>query len=405
MTPKITSNPAKNLITSLPKKYKPIVGYINLQEAEGGSLSKLRIGQELATNLGPKALFARGLVDLCDNAFREIIEVAIVYLAPKFLGEKFKSLYTTKNAQKGFKEAIAIPAAKLLKENNLDNKKLMPVKAAIAVSALLIPVAEYALSYAKNLFTLKTFKQADFNNIANLNKNKKEDTEKQKFVEKSAKSHIKKAGAIYAGFLGFSALLLAKGKNSKVLNSISEAILAPGSKFFKKNEKLKNIVNQYFGLDFASKNGKLAISNGQITASVLAGFFGYTGAAKDRGKQDYKEVLYRFPLVGLYAITGSDLIEKGFVPLMKKKGKCKELFEESDKIGRMPKLNELEDLAQKLSFKNKTTAKFEFERLFKQKSALMMTPFVFGITVMGLFVAGLSRYFTQYRYNKENGKK
>lgn len=404
MSPKISPNLSKNFINSLPKKYKPVVGYINLQEAEGGSLSTLRIGQELATNLGPKAVFARGLVDLCDNAFREIIEVVIVYLAPKFLGERFKSLYTPKNAQKSFKDAIATPAAKLLKENNPNNKKLMPVKAAIAVSALAIPLAEYALSYAKNLFTLKAFKQADFNNIANLNKNKMESAEKQKHVETSAKKHIKIAGALYAGFLGFAALLLSKGKNSKTLNSISEAILAPGTKFFKKNEKVKNVVNQYFGLDFSSKNGKLQISNGQITASVLAGFFGYTGAAKDRGKQDYKEVLYRFPLVGLYAITGSDLIEKGFVPLMKKKGKCKELFEESDKTGRMPKLNELEDLAQKLAFKNKTSAKFEFERLFKQKSTLMMTPFVFGITVMGLFVAGLSRYFTQYRYNKENGK-
>ncbi len=121
--------------------------------------------------------------------------------------------------------------------NHPDKKTLMPVKAAIAVSALSIPLAEYALSYVKNLFTLKMFKQADFNNIANLNKEKVEKNEHQEKVRSSAKNHIKLAGGLFAGCLAFAALLATKGKNSKTLNNISEAILAPGSKFFKNNEK------------------------------------------------------------------------------------------------------------------------------------------------------------------------
>ena len=45
-----------------------------------------------------------------------------------------------------------------------------------------VPAMEYSIGFAKNLFTLKVFKVSDFNNVANLNKNKekKENKEQQK---------------------------------------------------------------------------------------------------------------------------------------------------------------------------------------------------------------------------------
>lgn len=373
--------------------------FVHLQEAET-ELSTQRLGQELVTNLVPKAIFARSVVDLCDNAFREIFENIIVYLGPKFVGENiFRKIYSPK-VGKGLENTVATEAKDLMASNHPDKKTLMPVKAAIAVSALSIPLAEYALSFVKNLFTLKMFKQADFNNIANLNKEKVEKDEHQEKVRSSAKNHIKLAGGIFAGCLAFAALLVTKGKNSNTLNHISEAILAPGSKFFKHNEKAKNFFNKYFGLDFINKNGKLAISNGQITACVVAGGFGYFGAAKDRGKQDYKEVLYRFPLVGLYAISGAALLDKGFKSILRKKGGYEHLLGKDEKFN-IPKLKDLSELAENLALKNKTTAEAEFKKLFKQKSMIVLAPFLFSIGVMGFFVAGCSRYFTQYRYNKE----
>lgn len=410
----VASVTTKNLIETLSKKDRMVTKFINLQESEA-DLSTQRIGQELLTNTLPKSLFARSVVDLCDNAFREIFENIIVYLGPKFVGEKvFKKAYASK-LDKGLQATVYTEAKDILKDNKItksDKRELMPVKAAIAVSALSIPLAEYALSYVKNLFTLKMFKQADFNNIANLNKEKVEKDEHQKQVENSAKSHVKLTGGLIAACLAFSALLVTKGKDSKTLNHISEAVLAPGSKFFKNNEKYKNFFNKYFGLDFATKevhneagevvSRKLAISKGQIVASFIAGFFGYTGAAKDRGKQDYKEVLYRLPLVGLYAIVGNDLFIKGFNNYMKKSGKCKELFElQAKNNDKIPKLMELGNFAHELAAKNDTTAKSEFEKLLKQKKILIGAPVLFGFTVMGLFVAGCSRYFTQYRYNKD----
>lgn len=399
------------LIDSLPKRDKLVAKFIKLQESET-DVEMQRIGQELITNTLPKSLFARSVVDLCDNAFREIFENIIVYLGPKFVGEKvFRKAYSGKLG-KGLKNEVATTAKDLMKDEKADKKTLMPIKAAIAFSALSIPLAEYALSYVKNLFTLKMFNQADFNNIANLNKQKVEKDEHQQKVSDSAKKHIKLTGGVFAACIGFAALLATKGKDSKALNHVSEAILAPGSKFFKHDKDMEKWANKYFSLDFASKevkdktgkvSRKLVISKGQIVASVVAGFFGYTGAAKDRGKQDYKEILYRFPLVGLYAIVGNDLLVEGLKKYMEKSGKCKELFEAQakNKDKKMPKLIELGDFAHELAAKNGTTAKSEFEKLLKQKKILIGIPVLFGFTVMGLFVAGCSRYFTQYRYNKE----
>ena len=394
----------ENLIKTLPKRSRLLAKFIMHQE-DDARISTARLGQEVATNWFPKAIFARSLADLTEVTFLEFSENALVYLCPKILGEDiFRKIYS-KRLEAKLKAAVATPAVELIKNNPPDNKKLMSIKAAISVSALAIPLAEYSLSYIKNLFTIRLFKQADFNNIANLNKYKIENPEHQRKVKERAKKHIKLAAGLFAGCLGLSALLLTRGKNSKALTSLSELLLAPGSKLFKNNEKLAAGINKYFGLDFASKNGKLAMSNGQITACVLAALFGYSGAAKDRGKQNLKEVLYRLPLVGFYAITGSALLEKGFKSFLKKKEAYKDIFDENSQV---PKLKDLGDLAQKLASKNKTSVEAEYKRLFKQKSLIVMAPFLFGIGFMGLFVAGMSRVFTQYRYDREqkivNGK-
>lgn len=398
-----TAAVGQDLTANLSAPMKMVNKFIKLQE-DDTSLSTMRLGQEIATNWFPKAIFARSLADLSEVSFLEFTENALVYLAPVLLGGMFHKAFTAKMPP-SVKDGVLTSAEKLMSSQTAENKKLMPIKAAIAVAVLAVPLAEYSLSYIKNLFTLKLFKQADFNNIANLNKDKKEDVQKQKQVKESAKKHIKLAGGIYAGCLALAALLLTKGKNKEGLQSLSEAILAPGSKLkelniLKKEETAKTI-NKYFGLDFASKDGKLGMSNGQITACVVVGGFGYFGAAKDRGKQNFKEVLYRFPLVGLYAITGSALFDKCFKPLLKKSGKCNDLFNAESPDGKLPGLNKLDELARKLAKENNTSAEAEFKKIFKQKALVSLTPFLFGIGVMGLFVAGLSRFSTQYRYNKE----
>ncbi|CCY62402.1 unknown [Clostridium sp. CAG:967] len=366
---------------------------------EGGAgLSNIRFIQDTATGLAPKAVFARSKADLVENSFLELSESMLVYYCPAILGEGiFRKLYSNKLPQ-NLKKQISTPATELLKQNKaLDNKKLLPVKAALALSALAIPLVEYSLNYIKNLMTLKMFKQGNFDNIANLDKEKKINNELNNKVEKSAKKHIKHTAGIYAGCLALSTLLVKKGQNSKVLQNLSEAILAPGTKFFKNNKNKADFFNKYFSLDFADNNGKLALSKGQLTSCVLVGGAGYFGASKDRGKQNFLETLFRFPLVGFYIICGNELLEKGFKKLLYKNGKCKELINEKLEV---PQLKDLRKIAEKHS----GNVDAMYKKLLKQKVLIAGVPLLFGIGVMGFFIAGTSNLFTKYRYNKEHNQ-
>lgn len=393
------ANP-QNLIKTLPDNIKPLVSFLAKQEAKG-SLSNSRFVQDTATNWLPKAIFARSTADLAETSFLEFAESFLVYYCPKILGENvFRKIYA-KNLNKDLSKNISKPLVEMLKDQNMPKenlKKLAPIKAAIALSCMAIPLTEFCLTYVKNLFTLKLFKQGDFNNIANLNKNKIETDEKQQKVKKSAIAHITGAAAVFAGCLLTSALLVKKGHSSKALQNLSELILAPGNKLASKNQKAANFINKYFSIDFANDNGKLALSRGQLTACVLIGGLGYFGSAKDRGKQNFLETLFRFPLVGFYVITGSDLFAKGFKKLLKNKESYKDLIKNNLDV---PSFSELPELAQKLATKNNTSVEREFERLSRKKTIISAVPFLFSIGFMGLFVAGISRAFTQYRYNKE----
>jgi len=394
---KLNSITPNNLIDTLSSTQKKVARFINMNESEA-DLTTVRLGQDIATNWIPKVPFVRSLADFADMSVLEFSENALVYFGPRLLGENlFRKVYS-KHLDAVLQKKIATPAVDLLASKDKDTKILMPIKAAIAVACLAIPLAEYSLNYVKNLFTLKVFKQADFNNIANLNKNKIEDPEHQKKVKESAKKHIKLAGLLTAGCFALSALLATKGKNSKFLSSLSEAVLAPGNKLFKNDAKKAVKFNKYFSIDFANKNGRLVMSNGQLTSCVVVGGVGYFGSAKDRGKQNFLEVLYRFPLVGFYVITGSTLFEKGFKKMLQNKESYKNII---GKDLAVPKLHELPQLAQKIAAKNKTSVEAEYKKLFKQKSMIVLAPFLFSVGVMGFFVAGVSRYFTQYRYNRD----
>lgn len=384
-----------NLINTLAQPLKSAAQFVAHNEQASG-LSTSRFIQDTGTCLVPKAVFSRSKEDLVENSFLELSESGLVYFAPAAVGSISRKIYS-KNLAKEAKELVAVSGVELLKNRNAANKTVLPVKAAIALSALLIPLTEFTLNYFKNLMTLKVFKKGDFNNIANL-ENTKEDEKIQKRVEKSAYKNISRAAGIFASSVALGTLIAKKGANSKTLQHISEAILAPGTKFFKKNQKAQNFFNKYFSLDFASQNGKLVLSKGQLTSAVLIGGAGYFGASKDRGKQNFLETLFRFPLVGFYIITGSDLFEKGFKKLLQKTGKCKETI---DKNLKTPSFEKITEMAKELSAKNGTKVEAEFKKLAKQKVLISGVPFLFSIGFMGFFVAGISNVFTRYRYNRD----
>ncbi len=384
------------LINTLSAPLKAAARFVNSQEQASG-LSTSRFIQDTGTCLLPKAAFARSKADLAENAVLELSESALVYFAPALIGENIARKVFSKNLNEVEKKLVSMNANELMQMKNPAVKKVLPVKAAIALTAMLIPLTEFTLNYFKNLFTLKVFKKGDFNTIAALDKSP-EDKAKQKKVEKSAYKNIKKAGIIFSACLGLGALIAKRGKDSKTLQNISEFVLAPGSKLFKKNEKAKKFFNKYASIDFASQNGKLVLSKGQLTSCVFIGGAGYFGASKDRGKQNFLETLFRYPLVGFYIITGSELFEKGFKKMLQKMGKCRETI---DKNLNTPKFDKLEEIAKTLAKKNGTKIDTEFKKLAKQKVLISGIPYLFSIGIMGFFVAGISNLFTKYRYQQD----
>lgn len=381
-----------NLINTLSQPLKGVSKFVAYQERANG-LSGSRFVQDTAVNLVPKMTFARSKADLVENTFLELSESALVYFVPAFLGEKiFRKPFTTGMSAE-MKKQVATPFSQFAKSKV--NKRVIAAKAGLAMCALTIPIVEFSLNYIKNLFTLKTFKQGDFNNIASLYK-KTEDNAVQKHVENSAKNNIKRAAVACGLSIAAGVLTAKKGANSKTLQNIGEIILAPGTKFFKKNEKARKFFDKYCGLDFNGENGKLALSKGQLTSCVLIGGVGYFGAAKDRGRQNFLETLFRYPIVGFYVITGSELFEDGFKGLLKKCGKCKDVIAKNPSMAQLPKL------AEKLAHQRKTDINAEFKRLAKQKAVINGVPYLFSIGVMGFFVAGVSNLFTKYRFVKSS---
>ena len=385
---------AVNLINTLPNSLKIASKFIAYQEGASG-LSASRLIQDTGTCLVPKATFARSKEDLAENAFLEISENCIVYLGPAVIGEKIARKAYSKGLNAKEKELISKPLKELNTYSANVKNKITPIKAAIALTAMLIPLAEFSLSYLKNLFTLSVFKKSDFKNIASLEKNT-EDKDQQEKVRKSAKNKIAIAAGVYASLLGISSLLLLKGKNSKSLQNLSEFILSPGEKIFANNKNKSNFINKYFSQDFNSQDGRLVLSKGQLTSCVTIGGLGYFGASADRGKENLLETASRFPLVGFYIITGGELFEKGFKKLLNKFNKCQDVI---NKDLSSPSFKELENKAIELANKSGENSNKIFKKFAAQKVMVSGVPYLFGIGVMGFFVAGMTNYFTKRRHN------
>lgn len=383
------------------------------------NLSSTRFIQDTATNWLPKAIFSRSKADFAEMSFLEFLESGIFYFASPILGEKLFRNVIFKNFQpKNLKNAINEQIPKSLKEittnPNLSKaikNNAIASKAGIILACTAIPVAEYTLSFAKNLFTLKAFKKSNFNNIANLDKGKteKEDKKQQQQVEKSAISHLKKAAVLSLAGVAAGSILALKGAKSDKLINLSKAIIEPGqalskgiSKLGIKNEKLNNTLSK-FSLDFSNNNGKLALGKGQLALTAILGLFGYSKAASDRGKLDVAEVWTRVPLVVFYTIFGSELFEKGFINILNKLGKCKDLIKKDAKGNiSIPKRTQLPEIAQKLAKQNKTLLENELNKLVKQKAFITGVPYAFSLLFMGFTLSAITRLWTQYRYNKQN---
>lgn len=383
------------------------------------NLSSTRFIQDTATNWAPKAIFSRSKADFAEMTFLEFLESGIFYFASPILGEKlfrnkiFKN-FSPANIKEKVNEQIPKTIEEIAKNKVLPDeikKRAIATKAGIVLACTAIPVAEYTLSFAKNLFTLKAFKKSNFNNIANLDKNnnEKEDKEQQRKVENSAKKQLKKAAVISAAGVIMGSGLALNGHKSETLQKISKGILEPGKTAAKhiKSDKIKNTLSK-FSLDFANNNGKLALSKGQLALTAIIGLFGYSKAAQDRGPLDVAEVWTRVPLVVFYTIFGGELFEKGFSKILEKQNKFPDILQKTEQgLLKTPKREELPKLAEKIAKIKNSTAKKELARLTKEKAFVEAVPYAFSLLFMGLTLSAITRLWTQFRYNqrqKESAK-
>ncbi len=381
------------------------------------NLSTTRFIQGTMTNWFPKAVLSRSFVDFSEFTFLEFLESGIFYFAAPFFGEKlFRNGLFKKVQPKNVKDAVLKNVPKSLdeiKNSGLDKglqKRLTSTKAGIVLACLAVPALEYGLGFAKNLFTLKVFKVSDFNNVANLNKDKKENSQQQKHVEEHSKKVLLKTGLFSAAGIGSGLLLAAKGHNSNAALKFSEILLEPGKNISKllhrvgiNSKNTDSFLKEYFKLDFDNNNGKLALSKGQLAVTCITGLFGYSSAAKDRGKLDLYEVWTRVPLVVLYTIFGSSILDSGFKKLLAQKGKFPELIKKDEQgaIASVPTSKDLPQIAEKLAKLNNTSKNVELEKLIKQKSVITGVPYLFSLVAMGFLLSGVSRIWTQYRYNHQ----
>lgn len=406
------------LIDNIPNSLKFPKKFIESQE----SLSYTRLIQDTATNWLPKAVFARSLADFGDMSFLEGVEDFIFYFSAPLLGQHvLKNLYpklAPKNLQKKISEIIpeatkSILGNEVLKKSEI-GKRAITTKAGMILACTAIPAAEYGLSFAKNLFTLKVFNKSDFNSIANLEHNQ-ETLEHQENLKKSAKRHLIGVGLVSAVGLAVGTLFAAFGHKSNAVQKISEKILTPYDSLTKiinklrkkplypeQEEYIKDVVN----LDFRHKvdeNGKpkLKLGQGFLGLTAISGFFGYKRAAKDRGKLDEYEVCTRVPIVVLYTIFGSDLFAHIYKNNLYKNHKYPDLINKNEHnlLNKVPDLGELKGIAEKIAMTRKTNPQEELNRLVKEKAKITAVPYIFGITFMGFLLAGITRFWTQYRFN------
>ena len=406
---------SEELTSNLTKRQKILAKIIALKEGDSG-LSHSRFAQATMTNWFPKAIFARSVSDLSEVTFLEVCEGALFFYLPSLVGEYLSRRKIFNNIlPKELHGDISKSVKEITANGGKNAKNLLPVKAAIVLSCAAIPAAEYALSFAKNLFTLKVFNQADFTSVANLDKTKsREDKVRQEHVEKSSKSHLKKAGLFSIGAFALSLILGTAGQKSKAVAKACEYFLNPGAKLYKgfekigvKNLKLEKFLNKYINLDFARKSdGSLALGNGQLALTVISGVFGYFGAAKDRGKLDVQEVATRVPIIAAYTIFGSTLFDEQFKKILYKDRKHTEIlkYDKNSQEYVVAALNDIPRIAKDSVGGDKALLKGKIQELFKGKTKIAMVPFFFSLGVVGAALSLVSRLWTQYRYNHQIAK-
>lgn len=80
---------------------------------------------------------------MTENTFLETSEEALIYFVPTILGERVARKVFSKGLNNELKKEVATTGVELLEKGGKNNKKVIPVKAAIALAAMAIPLPNF----------------------------------------------------------------------------------------------------------------------------------------------------------------------------------------------------------------------------------------------------------------------
>jgi len=337
-------------------------------------------------------------------------------------------------------------------------RKLIGLKAGVIVGVFGALIGEYALNFAKNLLTLKLFKTGDFTDVANLTDRtlKNQDTTNHPTAVK-ARKRIRQSLWAALGIVGAgTALALSAAKGGRALGialGILKKIPRWGSFDFNVGFKLfgQNKAGSFaawrervwFG-NHAKGTAVPTLGLGKLLkySVITLGGIGYLDASRD--KLELKENFTRVWCVVMpYLMFGHNLlveqlrrfgdnkysvgefveryfpktyelfnriqtVDKGGSPTfmrhkdilkaaLNKAGLNETLSPRTDYRTYATALNTLKDTNPKAH----DAAMAEYKRLMQAKNKAFLAPFTFGVLVVGMTVAWLNRFWTDYRFSTQ----
>lgn len=355
------------------------------------SISKFT--QDTLSVWAPKCAISRSWAERVEMTFLEFVESGLFYFAPALVGQHiFKKLMFNASPLKKQPQLLKWLSKPLAQAPKALQKKLLPVKAAVVIASGGILLAEYSLSFVKNLLTENLFKKSKFSDVISLSEGS---IDHQEVTPARIKAYrrIKQSFALSAAAIAAAAFIAAKGTKIKGLQ-----------------KPLQTLIKH---LDFNfSKNGDYGLNRSQMRLTIFAGVIGYHDAARDN--LELFEVFSRVAMVvAPYLMFGDQLIQGAmaqhwFKGLLNKTAKVAQPIEERT-LQKIFGPNFFVNQWLKSGHQVKSVAEIEAlgatqpnlaKNLLKAKQAHFYISQAIGILGVGLIVTLMSQAWTRYRFNR-----
>ena len=358
---------------------------LQLKEGDNG-LSYLTFLQDTLVALIPRALVSRSKAELTESTFLELMESAVLYYGLPIVGNRvFRPLFNRAAGVHHLNDGKPLTPEFEKTLEKAVRTRVIGAKAATILSTFGVTLVggEYVIHYIKNLLTAKMFNKDSFSDVVNLSQGQMPCSHGSPVVHK-AQNRIKQCLAICGGILAGSLLLARGAEKWTVLENGANALV-----------KHLNFIE--------TKSGGLSLSRRQMELYMGLSVLAYLDSARDHLER--VETASRLLIVLPYLARGQGLLQKlmlkggskYFTPILKNG-----IFQKNEQA------KALEVLAQEALDKHPndlSAAARELTQPLRQKGILTGVPLAFGVLGTGVGVGVLNRFWTQYRYQKQQQEK